>query len=497
MLVNKHARLVLLFSFLLLSLVALDFVALSKNFTEEKTNKPKERIDIVEAVNELGSVLSATKYYYRFETKEAGTDNYFEDATATVVNTDSFKSSNACVGEDGSTASNTFYISYYRDSYYELACGANTTMTVLISKTGYQTKQVSLTPNSNYSGPVDPITVVDLTKTQTTTTTPTKKTTSTQKTEVKVETIKDVTLPDQFRIAGSKTTDLTKIADISKVTDLTLDTSLNTIKFKETVDLSSTDTKDKFKTLGTYVKEDKVGVIGLDSEKLAVLNKKATLTMKHLTFVKTPKVLVNGKVDPTVVSNIHYKDGNLTFDVTHFSTFTAAPTVGITDPANGLETKDNPINLRGTVSDPTASVSAKLNNRNLGKLKVATKSGVFESQITLDEGANKIEVLAVSPNGATASASVSATLLNAAGVVSIMPYYIIAALLAFIAALSFLFAVRALKKHHTPKKPGPEAPNQSKPSPVPPVQTTQTPLNTEAAKSSGTPWENTPTPKIS
>jgi hypothetical protein len=40
--------------------------------------------------------------------------------------------------------------------------------------------------------------------------------------------------------------------------------------------------------------------------------------MKNLGFVQTPRVLVDGKEDKSVVSNLKYKDRTLTFDAAHF-----------------------------------------------------------------------------------------------------------------------------------------------------------------------------------
>jgi hypothetical protein len=136
--------------------------------------------------------------------------------------------------------------------------------------------------------------------------------------------------------------------------------------------------------------------------------------MKSLPHLKTPKVLVDGKPDKDeVVSNVKYEKGTLTFDVKHFSTFKAAPEITIAEPQPRFEVKDSGINLKGTVSDPTASVSAQLNGKRLSGVKVATASGEFSARLDLAEGVNKIIVSALSSNGATSSASVSGTLVLA------------------------------------------------------------------------------------
>jgi len=267
----------------------------------------------------------------------------------------------------------------------------------------------------------------------------------------KPPTIKEVVLPNVLTRKNSSTTNLSKIADPSKVENFTLDTLVNTIKFKEPVDLSSTEILNKLNFLDLYLKADKLGLISLDSKALLVLNKKATLTMKKLPFLKTPRVLVDGKEDKKVVSNIKFSEGVLSFDISHFSTITAAPTVAINEPKANFKTSDTKITLKGSVSDPTATVSAKLNSKDLGSLKVATESGNFTKQIDIAKGLNKISVFAIAGNGATASATVSGTLIEKAGL-SLALLLIILLILATSFGAAY-FAVKRLKKNPSqPKK---------------------------------------------
>ena len=174
--------------------------------------------------------------------------------------------------------------------------------------------------------------------------------------------------------------------------------------------------------------------------------------MKNLPFLKTPKVHVDGKEDKTVVSNIKYEKGTLTFDVTHFSIFTAVPTVEIKEPKDGFETNDEKATLRGVVSDPTASVSARLNNKDLGKLKVATASGEFSGEVSLAEGVNKLIVSALSNNGAVAVASVSGSLVAAK--ISNALVYLLLFVLAMVAAYGIVYSVKKvwLKRSNSQQK---------------------------------------------
>ncbi len=424
---HNHARLIFILSIFLFSLVSLNFAKIASN-TNQQANKTSEKKNLAEAVEEIGRVLPGTSqtYYYKFYLKDSSaasnitttnqTDtSKISGATVTVTNKSSFH-----CGDSGSD-----YTFAELDSYYKLICQEAGEMKLAISKSGYTTRYTSI---SNYSGEIPTIYLTKATP---------------KPPPAPPETIKNVNLPSKFKEAGSETTELSQVADPAKVDNLTLDTKLGKIKYAESVDLSASEVKDKFKELDKYVKIEQAGVIAVDSTSLPVLNKKANVTMKSLNFLKTPRVFVDGKENKEVVSNIRYANGVLTFDVTHFSTFTVAPTVGINEPANNFETKEKTVTLRGSVSDPTATVSAKLNNKDLGKLKVATDSGIFQKEIELSEGLNKLVVSALSSTGATSSATISGTLLKTA---SKLPLYFLLSVLAVIAAFSAVSSIKFMSK---------------------------------------------------
>lgn len=437
---RKHARLLVALSLILLFFVALDFFKISeKNRAVEKT---ESKIDLVEKVNEVGKVLAGIGP--PCDTAPIITIENNSIAQGQSIGNSAVSSMIVCFSNTADPSSKTLVDEKGHSS--QVVSGGQikditlTTGTYCYSLSTNSSAQVfvKVGPNPSkcsweegYTAPLSPPPTASSKKTTTTT-----KTVET----VKVETIKDVSLPETFTATGT-TTNLAAISDISKVENLTLDTAIGTIKFTEVVDLSSTDTKDKFKDLDKYVKVDQKGVISIDSISLAALNKKATLTMKGLSFVKTPKVLYNGKEDKSAVSNIKYSDGVLTFDVTKFSTFTAAPTVGINEPANNFETTEKTVKIKGSVSDPTASVSAKLNNKDLGALKVAI-NGAFEKEIDLVEGDNNIVVSALAQNLATTSASISGVLKED----KLSLLYVLVGLLALIGIGGLVYAIRKLNK---------------------------------------------------
>jgi len=422
---QKTTRLAFLLSFLLLTLVGLGFTSLlsDKNKTTSENNLSLSQ-NFAKGRVLPGSVES---YYYKFYLKDAsvlgavlpGTSepdsSLITGATATVVNKTSFH-----CGDSGSD----YNFAEYTSGLYKIICQEVASMQVRITKSGYQSKTAAI---SHYQGEIP---IIYLTKYVPPPLPPPP------------ETIKDITLPPVFREEGTQTTDLSKVVDPAKVENLTLDTTKATIKIKEVVDLSSTAVKDKFKELDDYVKLDTTALVFLDSVSLPEINKKAAVTMKGLPWLAQPRVLVDGRQDKSIVSNIKYVKGTLTFDVTHFSVLQAAPSINISEPVNNFSTKENQINLVGKVTDPTASVSAKLNKRDLGKLKIATASGKFSAKVNLAEGVNKIVVNALSANGATASATVSGTLVLEKNLF----LYIILGFLAWMALIIMGIAVFKMRK---------------------------------------------------
>lgn len=434
-----HALLILGLSLLLLVFVTVDFFQV-KNLNKEAT-RTQQKTDLVDKVEEIGSVLAGCSPCFKFYLKDATDGKYLFGASATMVTREpfNFSSYDFTVPKESVAIYNTVTDGSLNPGYSLPA-----TIQVKISKNGYITKTTAITTTDQ------PPSTVFLTRIAATAPPPT----------APIETIKDIKLPAEFSQTGGST-NLTAIADPAKVENLILDTDANTIKFNEALDLSATETKDKFKDLATYVKADQKGIVTVDSKNLPVLNKKATITMKALSFLKTPKILVDGKENKAVVSNIVYKDGTLTFDVTNFSTFTAVPTVEIKEPVANFETRDKKVTLKGTVSDPTASVSAKLNQKDLGKLKVATDSGEFSKEVDLEEGKNNFIVSALATNLATASATVSGTLLKS---VNLTFVYLLLLLLAAIAVYGVMQAIKRMRKSkigkliNTPTPSTPETP---------------------------------------
>ena len=272
------------------------------------------------------------------------------------------------------------------------------------------------------------------------------------------EDITDVKLPSVFSAKGSKSTNLAKIKDPKKVKNFTVDVvGKSKITFNDILNLSSSKVPSLFKSLDKYIKMEKLGVVEVDTKTLTMLaKKKASVLMLNLPFTETPEILVDGKPPVEgVISNIKYENGILSFDVTSFSKFEAVPKLEIAEPQDGFNVGDPNITLRGKVSDPEATVSAKLNGGSLGNLKVATESGQFSRKLELKEGNNTIVISAISDFGPPLVATVSGVLSKPIiGMVQIIGIGLVIIILLLAAGGGFWLYYK--KRRSTPTTPSPK-----------------------------------------
>jgi hypothetical protein len=375
----------------------------------EKSSVPTSQPNLAQNVSDQGGkVLAGGAPNISLYLKDASTQTFIDNALVTL--TSPRDSIDYCL------PSWTFGFSANDHSYWML-CAANPgqqlppQITITISKDGYQTKTAAITyDNYLYDGGtiyLDKVTGTASSNNVTNTASSKKTTTATTKNE----TIKNVSLPSVFTAVGSTTTNLANVTDPKNVTNLTLDVvGKSKVVFSDSVDLSTTTAKELFEQLDSYVRMKPTGVVAIDSSVLSMLaNKRASISMFNLPFVDKPDILVNGKLATSkIVSNTTYKNKTLSFNVTGFSQYEAVPKLTIIEPKNGLETSKQEITLTGKITDPTATVSAKLNGQPLGKLKVATASGEFSTTLNLTKGTNNIRVEALSKFGPPLAATASA-----------------------------------------------------------------------------------------
>ena len=379
----------------------------------EKSSVPTSQPNLAQNVSDKGGRVLAgpgfscnTNLCSNLYVKDTSSQTIIENATV-VFNSprDSFSScTNVFTGEPGWNYSFYGWDGTHHDyyGYHTIVCWTKpgqsvpSRINVSVSKDAYQTKTLD----------VNPLDTIYLNKVASSL--PSSKTT---KTTTVTETIKNIALPSVFTAAGSTTTNLAGIADPKNVTNLTFDVvGKNKVVFSDPVDLSSSGTKDLFKQLDQYVNMSHLGILEINSGAMPMLaNKKATISMSNLPFVEKPDILMDGK-PPTnkVVSNITYKNKISSFNVIGFSKYEVIPKLTIIEPSSGFVSEKKEITLRGKITDPTATVSAKLNGISLGKLKVATASGEFSTNLKLAKGTNSIRVEALSKFGPPLVATASA-----------------------------------------------------------------------------------------
>lgn len=128
--------------------------------------------------------------------------------------------------------------------------------------------------------------------------------------------------------AGGVTTNLGNQADFSRIIGLYLEkTGYGKITFQKEMNFTDRDALTWLADLDGKIDLNTRVKIALDADLIAnLVDTQAQLVMYGLTF-NNPKVLVNGAEDTSgVTSGLSYANGTLTFNVAHFTTFTAAET---------------------------------------------------------------------------------------------------------------------------------------------------------------------------
>lgn len=146
---------------------------------------------------------------------------------------------------------------------------------------------------------------------------------------------------------------------------------------------------------------------------VAVSNTKVTFTpvTGGYNFEYTASGLSQGTHSFTV--DVKDNDGNAaTQKSVSFTVDTIAPSLNISNPADGYITNDDALNVVGTTSDATSSpvtVTVKLNGADQGTVNIGS-GGSFSKAITLAEGQNTIEVKATDTSGLSTTVTRSVTL---------------------------------------------------------------------------------------
>ncbi|MBN2422263.1 hypothetical protein JXB41_03480 [Candidatus Woesearchaeota archaeon] len=187
--------------------------------------------------------------------------------------------------------------------------------------------------------------------------------------------------PDAAKFDG-RTTDFYSVGDINSISNLILEISqYGMIVFSGSVNASGAD-------LDTYVNISFAG-ISLDSNHLHNLNTSATLYMYNLSFTN-PRILRNGEVcSSAVCTNLNYSSGNLSFDVTYFSAYTAEETPSSSldededDSSPASSSASSSGGFIGSTDDTTANETPAESIETTEPLLESPKSNVSEGSISV------------------------------------------------------------------------------------------------------------------
>lgn len=123
----------------------------------------------------------------------------------------------------------------------------------------------------------------------------------------------------------------------------------------------------------------------------------------------------------TITISVQDNDSN-TSDLlsSGFTVDTVPPALNITSPSVGLVTNKPSLAVSGTTNDATSSptrINIKLNNADQGSVTVA-ENGAFSKTITLEEGVNTIEIVAIDSAGLTSKVTRTVKLSTVAPTIS-------------------------------------------------------------------------------
>lgn len=119
-------------------------------------------------------------------------------------------------------------------------------------------------------------------------------------------------------------------------------------------------------------------------------------------FTYTPQTaLSDGAHTISISANDH--DGNTGTANSTFTTDTTAPSLDVTAPTDGIYTNQETVNVVGTSSDATSSVTVSIMLNGIDQGGVTLTDGAFSKAVTLTEGSNTIVVTATDAAGKSTS----------------------------------------------------------------------------------------------
>lgn len=234
-----------------------------------------------------------------------------------------------------------------------------------------------------------------------------------------ITSITQIVLANFYYFEGSETTDLKSVDDPSNVEDFTLDKEDDTkLVWLEPIDLSSDDAVEKIENLDDYVTYGDFFVF-IEWEFWLFWNVPIEATFYDCGCVATPAIVKDGeRIDDSKVvietrsgevlgENTENKVTDVSFEIDDGGKYEMVNAVTILG-GDKVETKKTDYVLKGTVSDPDATLKVSLNGENLeDEVLVNKENGSFELALALVLGNNAVTVSGTSPKGEILSDSQS------------------------------------------------------------------------------------------
>lgn len=205
----------------------------------------------------------------------------------------------------------------------------------------------------------------------------------------------DPSSPCYYAGRTDETTDLTAVTDFRAVSLTVMCPARGKIHFTSTLDFTSSAGMQALRSIFESLDSDMGGELGLSDSTIAMLRDAgAELTMYGLPYSSTPDIKYNGGDASSTASGIVYDTTakTLTLNAAHFSTYTAVPKVTLSDPTGSVTVSSAKYTIKGTVSDPGATVTIKVGSTDQGAVTVNSTTGAFEKEVTLASSANTVTV---------------------------------------------------------------------------------------------------------
>lgn len=206
--------------------------------------------------------------------------------------------------------------------------------------------------------------------------------------------VSQVTLNSGFYFPGSKSTNLKDITatNIKAFSNFKLETQDVLIEWTSPIDFSGAEVAGKLQTLDTNLKVG-WGKVEFNADQFPFLAKPAQVTYKNVTFVTEPKIKIDKNTVSLTDAKAQWVPTKSSVTISHVALVSSALVPKIETEKSVIETSENKITIKGTVSDPNANVSYKIDNSDVKDVVgIDLKTGIFEIDLTNVDKIKQVEI---------------------------------------------------------------------------------------------------------